>query len=138
MCVVCVARVRARSCHTNVAYPPFRSPPLRFESKRVVLADVPLYQKPERGYIWMFPRHQHRNERIFAKTALFTKPPFCFLSKEVPEYSSPVIFRVLFCDFCLWIWRRQCTWFFHLFLLAFMLNVFMCACGPVTCFFLCS
>ena len=29
VCVICVARVCARSCHTNVAYPPFRSPPLR-------------------------------------------------------------------------------------------------------------
>ena len=29
ICVICVARVCARSCHTNVAYPPFRSPPLR-------------------------------------------------------------------------------------------------------------
>ena len=29
MCVICVTRVRARSCHTNVAYPPFRSPPVK-------------------------------------------------------------------------------------------------------------
>ena len=29
MCVICVARVCASACHTNVAYPPFRSHPLR-------------------------------------------------------------------------------------------------------------
>ena len=28
MCVIFATRVCARACHTNVAYPPFRSPPL--------------------------------------------------------------------------------------------------------------
>ena len=49
-------------------------------SERVVLADVPGYQKPGRGYIRMFPDTKNRNEGTFAK-APFTKPPFCFPSK---------------------------------------------------------
>ena len=28
MRVICVTRMCTRACHTNVAYPPFRSPPL--------------------------------------------------------------------------------------------------------------
>ena len=31
-------------------------------SKKVVLADAPRYQKPERGYIQMFPGTKNRNE----------------------------------------------------------------------------
>ena len=40
----------------------------RVVSKRVVLVDVPWYQKPERGHI--------------RQTRPFTKPPFCVLSKQ--------------------------------------------------------
>ena len=53
-------------------------------SKRVVLADVPRYQKPERGYIWMFPGTKNRNQGTFRcfpvpKTETrvhLPKPPF--------------------------------------------------------------
>ena len=37
----------------------------RVVSKRAVLADVPQYQKPERGYIQMFPGIKNRNEGTF-------------------------------------------------------------------------
>ena len=32
VCVICVARVHARSCHTNVAYPLFRSHQMRLQA----------------------------------------------------------------------------------------------------------
>ena len=59
----------------------------RMVSKRVVLADVPRYQEPERGYFRMFPRNENqnegtfprnenRNEGIFAKTTLLRNRPF--------------------------------------------------------------
>ena len=67
----------------------------RVVSKRVVLADVPLERKPERGYIRMFPRNENWNEGTFAcspgtKTRTrarspkppFTKPPFYLPVKE--------------------------------------------------------
>ena len=65
----------------------------RVVSKRVVWADVPRYQKPERGYIRMFPGTKNWNEGTFGcspvpKTGTryirhnrpVTKPSFCFLS----------------------------------------------------------
>ena len=59
-------------------------------SKRVVLADVAQYQKPERGYIQMFPGTKktargcvrmfpgtkNRNEGTFVKTTLSRNHPF--------------------------------------------------------------
>ena len=63
--------------------------PKRVVSKRVVLADVPPVQKPERGYVrmflrnekpergyvWMFPRNENRNKGTFAKTTLLRNRP---------------------------------------------------------------
>ena len=40
------------------------------------LADVPWYQKPERGYIWMFPGTKNRNEGTFAKPPFLENRPF--------------------------------------------------------------
>ena len=42
MCVICVARVCASACHTDVSYPPFRSPPLRSARKYFLFAYLPL------------------------------------------------------------------------------------------------
>ena len=62
-------------------------------TKRVALADVPRYrlhsdvprhQKPERGYLRIFPGTKNRNEGTFAKT----KPPFCFLSIKTSDRHS--------------------------------------------------
>ena len=47
----------------------------RVVSKRVVLEDVPRHQKPERGYIRMFPGTKNWNEGKFAKTALLRNRP---------------------------------------------------------------
>ena len=70
----------------------------RVVSKRVVLADVPLRQKLERGDIRMFPRY-HKPERGYIRMSPGTKnrkrghirrnhrdskPPFCFLSTFGP------------------------------------------------------
>ena len=40
MCVIRVARARGRSCHRNVAEPPFRSPALK---KRLIIQRRALY-----------------------------------------------------------------------------------------------
>ena len=62
-------------------------------SKSVVLVDVPLERKPERGYIRMFSRNENRNEGTCShvpperkpergyvcQNHPFTKPPFCLL-----------------------------------------------------------
>ena len=36
----------------------------------------PRNEKPERGYIRMFPRNENRNEGTFAKTTLLRNRPF--------------------------------------------------------------
>ena len=71
-------------------------------SKRVVSADVPPEQKPQRGYIRMFPRNKSRNEGTFAcspgtKTgtrAHSPKPPFyetgCSSPSDPQPYSEPL------------------------------------------------
>ena len=56
----------------------YRSTPFREFAKgglhKVVLADVPLYQKPEQGYIRMFPSTQNRNKGTFVRR--FPMEPF--------------------------------------------------------------
>ena len=76
-------------------------------SKTVVLADVPLKRKPERGYIRMFPQNENRNEGAFAcspgmKTgtrahspkAPLTKPAFCLLSKVQQRLIRNFLFQI--------------------------------------------
>ena len=48
MCVICLARVRARSCCTNVAYPAFRSSPLRSARS--------LWEKRDTSSGWLQPK----------------------------------------------------------------------------------
>ena len=43
---------------------------------RVHSSDVPPEQKPERGYVRMFPQNENRNEGTFAKTTLLRNCPF--------------------------------------------------------------
>ena len=75
-------------------------------SKRVVLANVPLQRKPERGYIWMFPQTEMEpgNVRMFPWNentewgARLPKPPFyetALLSpnKRLPDMIWGPIFR---------------------------------------------
>ena len=62
----------------------------RVVSKRVVLADVPLERKPERGYIRMFPQNEKRNEGTFA-CSLGTKTGTRVHSPKPPFYETALL-----------------------------------------------
>ena len=55
----------------------------RVVSNRVVLEDVPLYQKQKRGHIWMFSWTTNRNEGTFARPA---KPLAIYRAKTSPKF----------------------------------------------------
>ena len=59
-------------------------------SKRVVLADVPPERKPERGYIWMLPRNEIRNEGTVACSP-GTKPGARVRSPKPPFYETALL-----------------------------------------------
>ena len=62
-------------------------PDKRVVSKRVVLAHVPRYQKPERGYMRMLPGTK-TGTRAHSPKPHFYKTTLCFLSKRAPKRQS--------------------------------------------------
>ena len=80
-----------------VSYPVFRGFTKGWFSKKMVLADVPLERKPERGYVRMFPRNENRNEGTFAcspgtKTRTRVHSPKPTLLRNRPFDCLPVSF----------------------------------------------
>ena len=72
MCVICVTRVCARACHTNVAYPPFHSPPLSGARFLRFFADLRLRsftcfcERPQ--YVWNFPEEIRKSSGKIPET----------------------------------------------------------------------
>ena len=57
-----------------------------------VHSDVPPERKPERGYVRMFPRNEHRNEGTFAKTTLLQNHLFVSRNFWGPQAFSALQF----------------------------------------------
>ena len=110
MCVICVARVCARSCHTNVAYPPFRSPPLRSARPMSGRGQVSTfshpgslggsqrarYQKTERGCNWMFPGTKKTERRYIRMFPTAPRTGTRAHSPKPPFYETALLFPLEF------------------------------------------
>ena len=88
------------------SFAPFVGGSQKVVSRRVVLADVPRYQKPERGYIRMFPGANTRNEGTFG-CSLVSKPERGYIRQKPPFYETALLFPIDFLRICICVLLRS-------------------------------